>query len=46
MPGARETLEAYFKPDTIVHGYGGMADKVLSFDWNNGNWSVKVQHVN
>lgn len=42
--GARETLEAYFQPGRIVKGYGG-ADRVLGFDWNDGAWSVRVQHV-
>ncbi|WP_333676735.1 PLxRFG domain-containing protein [Dyella sp.] len=44
IPGARETLEAYFKPGKIVAAYAGN-DRVHSFDWNNGSWSVKVQEV-
>ncbi|MES2347020.1 MAG: PLxRFG domain-containing protein [Pseudomonadota bacterium] len=44
VPGARETLEAYFKPGDLVNGYGGI-DKVLAFDWNGGEWHVTVQHV-
>jgi 2'-5' RNA ligase len=44
VPYSKETLETYFKPDRIVNGYGGK-DKVLSFDWNGGDWNVTVQGV-
>nr|WP_294979201.1 PLxRFG domain-containing protein [uncultured Pseudomonas sp.] len=39
---ARETLEAYFQPGREVNGYGGK-DRVLAFEWNNGDWRVQVQ---
>jgi Inorganic Pyrophosphatase/ADP-Ribosyltransferase in polyvalent proteins/Large polyvalent protein associated domain 39/Large polyvalent protein-associated domain 3 len=45
VSGARETLEAYFTPGRLVNGYGG-TDKVLAFEWNDGNWRVQVQEVN
>ncbi|NUS37792.1 MAG: PLxRFG domain-containing protein, partial [Lysobacter sp.] len=38
----RSTLEAYFQPGREIPGYGGK-DRVVSFDWNGGNWGVKVQ---
>lgn len=44
VPNAEETLRAYFKPGSIVHGYGGK-DRVVSFDWNGGAWSVVVHAV-
>lgn len=45
-PGAKETLEQYYKPNTLVEGYGGTTDAVVGFDWNKGNWSVQVREVN
>lgn len=42
VPRARETLEAYFQPGREVPSYGG-TDRVLEFDWNDGQWRVKVQ---
>ncbi len=37
-------LEQYFTPGHIVKSYGGL-DRVVAFDWNGGNWNVKVQAV-
>lgn len=40
----RATLESHFTPGNIVKGYGGM-DRVLGFDWNNGEWRARVEEV-
>lgn len=42
VPAARETLEAYFQPGREIAGYGGK-DRVLAFEWNDGDWRVHVQ---
>lgn len=41
----RKRLEAYFAIGATVPSYGGL-DKVLGFEWNNGDWRVKVQAIN
>lgn len=41
----KERLERYFKVGAVVSDYAGL-DKVLAFDWNNGDWSVTVQAIN
>lgn len=46
VPGALETLEAYFKPGELVKSYGGGMDRVRSFEWNGGDWKVHVEGVN
>lgn len=40
----RKDLEEYFTPGNKVESYGG-EDLVESFDWNDGNWSVKVKSI-
>lgn len=37
-------LEKHFKIGTVVADNYGL-DKVLDFEWNNGDWRVKVQAV-
>ncbi len=37
-------LENYFKIGAIVGGYAGL-DRVIDFDWNGGDWAVKVQAI-
>lgn len=41
----RDTLRAYFKPGRVVKGYSGH-DRVLSFDVEGNDWSVRVIGVN
>lgn len=39
-------LKERFTPGNIIYnGYWNSHDKVISFNWNDGNWSVKVQEV-
>ena len=39
-------LREHFSPGNIIRGdYWKTYDQVDSFDWNNGNWSVKVHEV-
>lgn len=37
-------LRKYFSPGAIVPSYGGL-DRVISFDWRDGDWRVTVQAV-
>lgn len=42
----RQQLEDHFAPgNVILSDYWKKHDRVVSFDWNGGNWSVKVQSV-
>ena len=42
----RLQLEYHFAPgNVILSDYWKKHDRVVSFDWNGGNWSVKVQGV-
>lgn len=41
----RVHIEDHYTPGNIVSSYGDGADRVLSFDWNDGDISVKVQAV-
>lgn len=39
-------LRSHYAPGNIVQGYGGRADRVLSFDeGKDGDWTVRVQQV-
>lgn len=41
-----DRLKAHFTPGSIVQGYGGSADRVISFnEAKDGDWSVRVQAV-
>ena len=42
---SRENLEQFYKKGNLVPSYGGGTDHVLGFEWNDGNWIVKVQEV-
>ncbi|SOD42346.1 LPD38 domain-containing protein [Nitrosovibrio sp. Nv4] len=42
----RAELEEHFRPGSIIRSnYWGTYDRVESFDWNDGNWSVTVRKV-
>ena len=43
---ARQQLEAHFTPGNIVfNDYWKTHNRVLGFDWNNGNWSATEEEV-
>ncbi|MBU3887635.1 PLxRFG domain-containing protein [Methylosinus sp. KRF6] len=42
----RARVEDYFTPGNIVRSYGGGFDRVISFDWNNGDVRATVESVN
>lgn len=39
----RARVESYFTPGNIVKSYGGGFDRVISFDWNNGDVRATVE---
>lgn len=41
----RKRVEDYFTPGNIVQAYGNATDRVISFDWNDGDIKVTVQRV-
>lgn len=41
----RSRVESYFTPGNIVKSYGGGFDRVISFDWNNGDVRATVESV-
>lgn len=45
MESLKRKLEAYFSIGSVVPAYAG-DDRVIDFDWNNGDWKVKVQAIN
>ncbi len=42
----REALENHFRPGNVIQSdYWKEFDRVVEFDWNDGNWSVTVEKV-